>query len=110
MMAIFKKLSQIFALIPLSLLVYDLVKFWFVEAMVYVRSSEEVWKDHWPLTLPKAEKWFSMRVSPELWDKLMNAPAPLVLLIPPVVFYVIYRILFAINGGSGSGFRYKSRH
>lgn len=106
----FKKLSQILVLVPLALVLYDLVCFWFIDARIYVRSFGELWKDMSPETVVSAEQWFSLRVSANMWDQLASTAAPLVLLVPPVVFYIVYRILFVINGGSGGGFRYKSRH
>ena len=106
----FKKLSQVLALIPLALVLYDLVYFWFIDARVYVRTFGELWHDMSPETLPVAEQWFVSRVSAGLWDMATTTAAPLVFLVPPLVLYVIYRVLFAINGGSGDGYRYKSRH
>lgn len=110
MMDAFKKISQILALIPLALVLYDLVYFWFIEARIHIRSVEELWRDMSPLTLPSAKEWFVSYISGEFWDMISTTVAPLVLLVPPIVLYIIYRVMFAVNGGSGSGYRYKSRH
>ena len=110
MMEGFKKASQIMVLIPLALVLYDLVNFWFIEARIHIRPVEELWKDLSPETLLSAEQWFPLRVSADFWDLMMTTAAPIVLLFPPLVCYIIYRIMFAVNGGSGDGYRYKSRH
>jgi hypothetical protein len=47
--------------------------------------------------------------SPKIAEKALSSAAPAVLLIPPLVFYLIYRIIFALRGGQGGTFNYKSR-
>ncbi len=106
-----RKISQILFLVPLGLFLFDLVANWFVEARIHVRSFLELWKDIDPQSIPAIQAWALHYIPAEHWKAMMDAPAPLVLLVPPTVLYVIYRIVFAISGGSGSDrYRFRSRH
>ena len=100
-------ISKILILLPIGLLVWDLVVGWFVYADLNIRDFESVWKSMFPESL---EAFKSADISKSvLGKKALSSPGPVTLLFPPVIIYVIYRILFVLNKGHGSKFRYKSR-
>lgn len=101
--------SQILLLPPLATLLYDLVKEWFVYNRVKVRSLEKFWTWLHDDSYDAMRPVFENVLGSNWTTKLMNMPAPLALLIPPVVLYVIYWIWFKIKGGNSTGaFTYKS--
>lgn len=105
-MSLFRSLSKILAALAGIIAVYDLVYFWFLRNKVHIRSVRELWtdlhKDSYESALPVLETVFSS------WDKMAGWPAPVLLLVVSAVLYVIFRILFALRGGRGGRFKYKS--
>jgi hypothetical protein len=102
-MRFLRPLSKILILIPIVMLIYDLVKEWFVNARLYVRSLQEwtIWID--PEWLDPLRNAFKAVFSSNAAQAIMDAPAPLVLIVPPIILYLIYRIIFSIRGGHGAG-------
>jgi hypothetical protein len=104
-----RMIARALFLLPVFTLIYDLVDGWFVHATLDIRSLEE-----WGLWLGK-DKWMAFS---GLMDSLLPAGAwkdyaalasPVALLIPPILLYIAYRILFYIKGGRGSrAYIYKS--
>jgi hypothetical protein len=109
----FRNLSRILFIFPVITLVYDLVYFWFVKNQVKIRALKD-WGDFaMPGLYKKADGFMMSHGVAHAWEKFVALPAPVALGILPVAFYLIYRIMFLLNGGKGGGkggFVYKSRH
>ena len=104
-----RTLSKLLVIPPIVMLMYDLVHGWFVKARIKVRSLAEWWKDWSPDSFDPVKSFLRDAFSPKVADAFMNAPAPLSLLIFPLVLYVVYFIWFRLRGGHGSGaYIYKS--
>jgi hypothetical protein len=98
-------LSRALMVFPIGTLLYDLVYQWFVKDTFDIRSLKE-----WGEWLDKdsyAQAAAAIKDVFPQWDAFAQWPAPATLLIPPVFFYVLYRIWFAARGGSGGKYRYK---
>lgn len=102
-MRFLRTLSKILIVLPLVTLVYDLVKEWFVNARIWVRSVQEWWNWMDSESLTAAKPFLNKLLTPEGVTKLMQWPMPFALLIPPVVLYLIYWVWFKIKGGHGAG-------
>lgn len=104
-----RTLSKILILIPIAMLIYDLVDQWFVHARVYIQTFQE-WLNTMDSSWPgKVRPILQQTFSSEKAEKIMKAPGPLVMAVPPVVIYIFYRIVFMIRGGqSGGTITYKS--
>lgn len=108
-MGFLRGFSKFLFAFPVIVLVYDLVEGWFVKNRFKIRSFKEWWvwldKKSYDDTVP------ALRGMMSFWDELADWSAPLVLLIPPVTLYLLYRIIFALRGGQGGrgGFVYRSR-
>ncbi|MBI1215089.1 MAG: hypothetical protein GC185_04630 [Alphaproteobacteria bacterium] len=108
-----RNLSAILFVFPAITLVYDLIYFWFVKSTFRIRKLKE-WGDFaMPDTYKAVSGFMHAHGAAHLWDKLSNLPAPVALGILPLTLYIIFRIMFLINGGKSGGsggFVYKSRH
>ena len=107
-MEFFKKLSLILLAPPIILLLYDLVYNWFVKNMFELEKLSYWWKKMSPTTLEPAKSFLTHILSTTAVEKMFNMPAPIVLFGPPLFFYIIYRLIFLLQGGKQGG--YKSRH
>jgi hypothetical protein len=105
-----KKLALIL-LIPVAVtLVYDLIDGWFVHATFALDNVDKWWKRA-GLPGPWEEKLrvlMDQTIGTGRTDKIFKAPAAFVLAVPPMFFYVLYRIIFLLQGGKQGG--YKSRY
>jgi hypothetical protein len=113
MMEFFKNLSRILLIPPAITLFYDLIHEFFVNNRFLLRPLRQWWVEMSPGTIEGFKSFMSSVFSPTFADKMMTLPAPVVLIVPPLIFYFIYRIIFLLQGGKtggGSGFVYKSRH
>lgn len=109
-MKFLRSLSKILVMFPLGFFLYDIIYFWFVKAKVKVRNVQELWTDIDKVGLVKAQHIFELFLTPKQWTSFSHWPAPLAMLIIPVVLYLIYRLMFLLSGGAGSdAYRYKSR-
>jgi hypothetical protein len=108
MMEFFKKLSLILLAPPVITLFYDLIYGWFVKANFEIRKLKVWWHDMSPDSLTTAKTFLGSVTSPSAAEKFFNWPAPFALAMPALFFYLLYRIIFLIQGGKQGG--YKSRH
>ena len=106
-----KKLALLL-LIPVAVtLVYDLVDGWFVHATFALDNIDKWWKR---VGLPgpwevKLIALMDQYIGTARTDKIMKGvPASFVLAVFPMFFYVVYRIIFLLQGGKQGG--YKSRY
>ena len=107
-MEFFKKLSLILLVPPVLLLCYDLIYNWFVKNMFELEKLKFWWNKLSPNSLGPAKSILAAISSTTTAEKIFNMPAPIVLFAPPLFFYVVYRIIFLLQGGKQGG--YKSRH
>ena len=110
-MKLFLRLAQIFMVPTLWTGGFDLVKGWFVDANVQIRSLDVWWRIfHEPSLVPARNAFRTFLSEPQV-NAIFSAPACLDLFILSMVFYLIYRIIFLLNGGKSTGaMTYKSRH
>ena len=95
-------LSKLWLLIPIGMLIYDLVKGWFVDAEVKVRSLREWWMWLDAESLSAARSGLVKIIATPHVDKMLDMPGALVLLVPSVVLYAIYRLCRAIFGADNN--------
>ncbi len=108
-MQFLRTLSKILILIPIAMLCYDLVDQWFVHARLYIQNLQEWLTMMDPTWTGKVRPVLQQVFSGEKAEKILHAPGPLVMAVPPVVIYIFYRIVFMIRGGqSGGTITYKS--
>lgn len=108
-MRILRPISKILMLPPLGVFIYDLVKEWFVNNRFKIRSLEQWWRWLHEKSFSKGSEALEKIVGVKFADKLLDWPAPVSLVILPVILYVIYWIYFQFSGGHGSkGYKYKS--
>jgi hypothetical protein len=100
-----RALSKILILIPIVMLAYDAVKGWFVDAHVRIRPLQEWWRWVDAGSLASARPALAKVMDAHHIDSLLQAPGPVVMLIPPVVLYVLYRVIFAVRGERTGGYR-----
>lgn len=102
-----KNLSKVMLVPGIILLLWDLVEGWFVRNTLDLRTSKE-----WVIKMSSMTTWNKMHgflyKLGSLGTQIENAPAFAVFLIPAIVIYLIYRILFMLVGERPGG--YKSRH
>ena len=103
-----KKFSMFLLAPPIILLLYDLIYNWFVKNLFELEKFSYWWKKFSPTTLEPAKSFLGHMVSTSTADRIFNAPAPFVLFVPPLFFYILYRLIFLLQGGKAGG--YKSRH
>jgi len=112
-MMFLRTLSKVTVLIPVIMLGYDLIYEWFVKARVKI-GTFKIW--YTDMMGPDGFTQFRNIVADIFGgpnaDALAAWPGCVVMLIPPAFFYLLYRIIFAIQGGKsggGGGFVYKSQ-
>lgn len=107
-MSLLRTASKVLMAPPILTLLYDLINGWFVRAEIKIRSFQDWWifldKASFEAVKPQMIKILSVKAV----ELLMKWPAPLTLLIPPVTLYILYRIIFALKGGHGAGYIYRS--
>lgn len=107
-MEFLKNLSLVLAIPPVVTLLYDLIDNWFVKATFELDKLEVWWKKISPDSMAHGRNIISSMTSPAIAAKLFHMPACFALAIPPLFFYLLYRIIFLLQGGKTGG--YKSRH
>lgn len=109
-MRFLRAFSKFLFLVPLVMFTYDAVYSFFIQNNFKIRSLQ-AWGD-WlsPVVTAKAKVVFTNLLSSPMAEKIFASPGPLVLLAPPVVLYLLYRVWFLIRGGHGAsgGFSYRS--
>jgi hypothetical protein len=113
MMEFFKIASRILLIPPVIALFYDLIYEFFVKNNFAIHPLRKWWVRVSPDTLDAGKTFFTKLLSSGAADKLFSLPAPVALLIPALTFYVIYRVIFLLQGGKSGGkggMVYKSRH
>lgn len=107
-MRVLRPISKILMLPPIGVFIYDLVKEWFVNNRFKIRSLEQWWKWLNDKSFDKGTAAIEKLLGAKYTDKLLEWPAPVSLVILPVILYVIYWVWFQFSGGHGKGFKYKS--
>jgi len=103
-----KAFSQ-FLMIPSAiLLVWDLVEHWFVKNTVKVRTFKEWGNKLSPDWYTKLQKGLHVILDHANCEVIANAPGFLVFFAPAMTLYLLYRLLFILQGGKAGG--YKSRY
>lgn len=100
MVMLFRSLSRWLLLLPLGTFLYDLIYEWVVHAQFKLRTTSE-WIVYITGSKPAQAKAILSKVLPgDIADMILNNTACLVLIVPPVFFYILYRIcrLFMRNG------------
>jgi hypothetical protein len=111
MMEFCKITSRILLIPPAITLSYDFVHGWFVKNVLRLRKLSDWWNDVSPGTLSPVKNFIGGITEPAFATKIFDLPAPVALAIPAVFFYLLYRIIFLLQGGkTGGGYVYKSRH
>ena len=107
-MGFLRGFSKFLMIFPVITFFYDLINGWFVKNNIEFRSLKVWWQAVHQESFVSGRDM--MRGIFDNWDRIADKPACLILLIPPVGLYLLYRIIFAIRGGrGGDGFNYKSR-
>lgn len=106
-MLFIRLLSRIFVALAAGITLWDTIYSVFIKNKFKLRSFKELWMD---IDKPSYADFASiMKSFISNWDKVADWAAPLVLLIPAVIFYVIFKLVFILRGGrGGDGFNYKS--
>lgn len=113
MMEFFKIASRFLLIPPAITFFYDLITEFFVRNRFLIRPLRQWWVNTSPDTLDAGKSFFAKLSSTAAAEKLFNLPAPVALIIPAIVFYIIYRVIFLLQGGKSGGkggMVYKSRH
>lgn len=106
-MSSLRGISKFLVLFPVLAFLYDLIWGWMVHNKVEFRSLKIWCESLFPDVYAVADEFLAGLFAG--WKDMADMPACLVLWIPPAVLYLLYRIIFALRGGRGSGgFKYKS--
>ncbi len=105
-----KKLALLLIIPVVVTLCWDLIDGWFVHAIFALDSLDKWWhKVGLSSSSETMVKSLITQVSSSTQaEKIFKAPASFVLAVPPIFFYLLYRIIFLLQGGKQGG--YKSRH
>lgn len=103
-----RNISRILFVFPVITLIYDLVYFWFVKSTFKIRSLKGWGEWLMPDTYKGLTHFLTSHGAAHGWDKLSALPAPVALGILPLALYLIYRLIFLLQGGKSGG--YKSRY
>ncbi|HYD19512.1 MAG TPA: hypothetical protein VEF76_13635 [Patescibacteria group bacterium] len=106
MMEFFQVTGKLLMIPSVVILLYDLCYFWFVRNMIKVQSSYD-WVKKIAPGLSANFHTLMLKMGPT-GAKIETAPAFLVFLAPGLFFYLLYRLVFVLQGGKAGG--YKSRH
>ncbi len=99
-------LSKVLMIPPALMLIYDLCYFWFVKNMFKLQSTKEWITKISPGLAADAHTVF-MKMG-TLGPKIESAPACFAFFVPALGLYLLYRLLFLLQGGKAGG--YKSRY
>lgn len=95
--------SKILALIPLCMFLYDAAKSWFDDAHFNLRTLQQWWigvnAESLERSLPSLDTWFAEKNV----NLVLNLPGAVVMLVPPLVVYLLYRLWFSVSGRRRSG-------
>ncbi len=98
-----RTISKVLFVFPALTLIYDLVNEWFVEARFNIRTLKEWVLWLFPDWVDPLGQFLQKVFGASNGEAIMDTMAPVVLVIPPIVLYAIYRLWFAAKGGHGAG-------
>jgi hypothetical protein len=110
-MSFLRNLGKLLMFAGLSMLVYDVVYQWMIEAQFKIRSLREWISDiDTALYIDVQQRAFKV-MSSHLWEKIfVEYYAGAVIFVMGLVIYLVYRIIFLAQGGkTAGGYLYKSR-
>jgi hypothetical protein len=91
------------------LFLYDLVYEWMINAVFNIRNLREFISDIDAEVYTQIKLFFLGILSPSVWDAVAEAPAPITFFVIGLVIYLIYRLIFLMQGGkTAGGYIYKS--
>lgn len=106
MMEFFQATSKILMIPSVVMFFYDLCYFWFVKNMVKLQTTKE-WINKLAPGLYSDFHSLMLKIGPT-GAKIETLPGCVIFFIPALTFYLIYRLIFVLQGGKAGG--YKSRH
>lgn len=106
MMEFFQTFSKILMIPSVVIFFYDLCYQWFVKNTVKLLPTKE-WITKISPGLSNDFHSLMVKMGPT-GAKIEMMPACVVFFIPALVFYLLYRLIFVLQGGKAGG--YKSRH
>lgn len=106
MLEFFQATSKILMIPSACMFIYDLCYFWFVKNTIKMQTTTEWFKKIAP-GLYNDFHSLMIKVGP-VGAKIEALPGFLVFFAPALTFYLIYRLIFVLQGGKAGG--YKSRY
>lgn len=106
MMEFFQAASKILMIPSFVMFIYDLCYFWFVKNMVKLQTTKE-WINKIAPGLYSDFHSLMLKIGPT-GGKIEALPGCVMFFAPALTFYLIYRLIFVLQGGKAGG--YKSRY
>ena len=103
-----KVLAQFLVAPPVIMFFYDLITQFVGHNRFLIRPLREWFMAMLPSYMAGTKMFIASVTSSGFVDKMFALPGPLVMLAPPLFFFLIYRLIFILQGGKAGG--YKSRH
>jgi hypothetical protein len=103
-----KAFSQFLMIPSAAMLIWDLVEHWFVKNMFKVRTFKEWGNKLSPDLYAKLQKGAHVVLDHSTYEKIATTPGFLVFFAPALTLYLLYRLIFILQGGKAGG--YKSRY
>lgn len=106
MLEFFQAAGKILMIPSVVMFFYDLCYFWFVKNMIKLQTTKE-WINKIAPGIYGDFHSFMFNFGPT-GAKIEALPGCVTFFIPGLTFYLIYRLIFVLQGGKAGG--YKSRH
>lgn len=102
------KASKVLLVLPILFFLYDVISGWVLDAKFQISSFKEFWGDIEPVSYTLFREKMQPVMGEANFKSFVELPAAVVLLLPSVFSYLLYRIIYLFNRGRGGKFRYKS--